>query len=276
MKHYISLGAGVQSSTMALMCAAGEITPMPDGAIFADTQAEPKKVYEWLDWLEKQLPFKVYRVTAGNLWHENMRQRVSKKNGKTYYKYFVPTFTLNPDGSTGMLPRKCTTDFKLVPIYRTLRKLAEVKRGEKEVRVVSLIGISLDEAHRMKPAKHPWVENRYPLVDARITRTACLAWMRSHGYPEPPKSACVFCPYHDGKMWLRLKNEEPEEFARAVQFEKDLQSISEKQGIRGREFLHSSHVPLEQVDFRSLDEKNGQTFLEGFQFGNECEGMCGV
>jgi len=26
----ISLGAGVQSSTMALMAAAGEITPMPD------------------------------------------------------------------------------------------------------------------------------------------------------------------------------------------------------------------------------------------------------
>jgi hypothetical protein len=30
MKHYISLGAGVQSSTMALMAAHGEITPMPE------------------------------------------------------------------------------------------------------------------------------------------------------------------------------------------------------------------------------------------------------
>ncbi len=38
--HTISLGAGVQSSTMALMAAAGEITPMPAAAIFADTQAE--------------------------------------------------------------------------------------------------------------------------------------------------------------------------------------------------------------------------------------------
>src|SRR5688572_3380034 len=34
----ISLGAGVQSSTMALMAAHGEIQPMPDAAIFADTQ----------------------------------------------------------------------------------------------------------------------------------------------------------------------------------------------------------------------------------------------
>ena len=36
--HIISLGAGVQSSTMALMAACGEITPMPTAAIFADTQ----------------------------------------------------------------------------------------------------------------------------------------------------------------------------------------------------------------------------------------------
>ena len=67
MKNIISLGAGVQSSTMALMAAKGEITPMPDCAIFADTGWEPKRVYEWLDWLETQLPFPVYRVSKGNL-----------------------------------------------------------------------------------------------------------------------------------------------------------------------------------------------------------------
>jgi 3'-phosphoadenosine 5'-phosphosulfate sulfotransferase (PAPS reductase)/FAD synthetase len=63
--HILSLGAGVQSSTLALMAAAGEVTPMPAAAIFADTQDEPASVYRWLDWLEKQLPFPVYRVTAG-------------------------------------------------------------------------------------------------------------------------------------------------------------------------------------------------------------------
>ena len=65
MKHIISLGAGVQSSTMALMAAKGEITPMPDAAIFADTGWEPKYVYDWLDWLETQLPFPVHRVSGG-------------------------------------------------------------------------------------------------------------------------------------------------------------------------------------------------------------------
>jgi len=49
MINVLSLGAGVQSSTMALMAAKGEITPMPDCAIFADTQAEPQSVYDsWI------------------------------------------------------------------------------------------------------------------------------------------------------------------------------------------------------------------------------------
>jgi hypothetical protein len=33
----ISLGAGVQSTTMLLMSAAGELEPLPELAIFADT-----------------------------------------------------------------------------------------------------------------------------------------------------------------------------------------------------------------------------------------------
>lgn len=65
--HVISLGAGVQSSTMALMYAIGELSPMPACAIFADTQDEPQEVYEWLNWLERQLPFPTFRVTAGRL-----------------------------------------------------------------------------------------------------------------------------------------------------------------------------------------------------------------
>ena len=68
----ISLGAGVQSTTMALMAAHGEITPMPDCAVFADTQAEPKAVYEHLAWLMSPnvLPFPVHIVTAGSLTDE--------------------------------------------------------------------------------------------------------------------------------------------------------------------------------------------------------------
>lgn len=65
----LSLGAGVQSTTLALMAAHGEIGPMPDCAIFADTHWEPKAVYAHLNWLMSPnvLPFPVHVVSAGNI-----------------------------------------------------------------------------------------------------------------------------------------------------------------------------------------------------------------
>ena len=62
MKHIISLGAGVQSTVMALMAAKGEIEPMPDCAIFADTGAEPRYVYDQLDMIEANVPFPIHKV----------------------------------------------------------------------------------------------------------------------------------------------------------------------------------------------------------------------
>ena len=52
--HVISLGAGVQSTTMLLMAARGEIEPKPKYAIFADTGWEPRAVYQHLEWLEQE------------------------------------------------------------------------------------------------------------------------------------------------------------------------------------------------------------------------------
>lgn len=58
----LSLGAGVQSSCLALMAANGKLGQMPIAAVFADTGDEPKTVYKWLEYLGTQLPFPVYRV----------------------------------------------------------------------------------------------------------------------------------------------------------------------------------------------------------------------
>ena len=63
----ISLGAGVQSTVLALMASKGEIGPMPDCAIFADTGYEPQGVYDHLEWLIKELPFPTYIVARGNI-----------------------------------------------------------------------------------------------------------------------------------------------------------------------------------------------------------------
>lgn len=271
--HYISLGAGVQSSTMALMAAHGELTPMPKGAIFADTQAEPASVYRWLDWLEERLPFPVHRVTRGSLRDAALRPHVSAK-GAVYYKTAIPFHTKGEGGKAGRIThRSCTRDYKIVPILRALRKLAGVPRGCREVRAVQWIGISLDEIQRMKPSRDPWAECRWPLIERRMTRLLCLDWMREHGYPEPPRSACVFCPFRSNKEWRHLKVNDPEGFADAVEFDEEARRVREGYALfRSTPYVHRDLVPLAEADVRS-DTDRGQ---EVFSWMDECEGMCGV
>jgi hypothetical protein len=269
--HIISLGAGVQSSTMALMAAHGEITPMPKCAIFADTQAEPQSVYRWLEWLEKQLPFAVHRVTRGSLT-ESILKLNRRKDGKGFWIYSgIPAFTVGKDGSEGMIPRQCTTRFKVEVLDKEAKRIAMIKRGEKAIRVITWKGISLDEVHRMKPPRNRWQAFRYPLVDLRMRRGDCLEWMKKHGYPKPPRSACVYCPFHSDTEWRRLRDEEPEAFAEAVRVDKEFRKLKTISGFKSVPYMHVSRVPLDQVDF-STDEDHGQQVM----FGNECEGMCGV
>lgn len=267
MKHVISLGAGVQSSTMALMAAHGEITPMPVAAIFADTQAEPKAVYEWLDWLETKLPFPVHRVTAGDLAADSTRLRISKKTGTKYQRSAPPAYTRDETGKVNFLMRQCTGTHKLEPIKRALRKL----RGKDE-QVTQWVGISRDEAQRMKPAREPWLVTRWPLIEERITRAKCIAWMERNNYPTPPRSACYFCPYHSNREWIELRDEDPEAFAAAVDYERKLQVMfRDVAGYTGTVHLHKSCQPLDTIDFDALTD-DPQLSL----FGNECEGMCGA
>jgi hypothetical protein len=275
---YISLGAGVQSSTMALMSAKGEV-PGSDrvkGCIFADTQDEPQSVYTWLDWLEKQLPWPVHRVTAGRLSDMALTMRVTK-DGRRYSRSDIPVYALSSNGSIGkVMNRSCTVDFKIRPILKKLRQLAKVKRGTKHWVAIQWIGISLDEMQRMKPSRDPWAKCEWPLVAARMTRRHCLDWMEKNNYPKPPRSSCVFCPYHRDSEWRRLQVDEPESFAAAVAFEKSLQEakgISEN--FHSKPFLHKSCKPLETIDFRS-DVERGQNLLFDDSWNDECEGMCGV
>ena len=276
--HILSLGAGVQSSTLAIMAARGEVPGYPQlsAAIFADTQDEPASVYRWLDWLEAETqrspyPFPIHRVTAGRL-SEKLTKVYAGKTGNIISGGNIPCHVRQGD-QIGMMPsRACTYDFKIAPILRKARELGGIKRGQKTVGVVQWIGISLDEVHRMKPSRDLWAKCVWPLVDLGMRRGECIAWMERNGYPKPPRSSCVFCPYHSDAEWRRLKTEEPEAFAAAAEFEKAVQAAKRKSdNIRSIPFLHKSCQPIETVDFSS-EEDRGQMSL----FGNECTGMCGV
>lgn len=268
MMTVISLGAGVQSTTMALMAARGEIGPMPDCAIFADTQSEPAGVYRHLDWLERQLPFPTYRVTAGSL----RSQIIMAMDGRARMDARPPFFTK----SGGMLRRQCTHDFKIVPIERKIRELLGLRKGQrgpKDPMVEQWIGISIDEATRMKPSRRPYIRHRWPLIEMSKSRHSCIGWCAVNGYPRPPKSACTFCPYRDDVAWRHMRDEDPASFVDACHVDKVIRPGMAGPGRPSGEgwFIHRSRVPLEAADLSTpLDWGQPDLFM------NECEGMCGV
>jgi hypothetical protein len=240
------------------MIARQELPPV-DCAIFADTGWEPQAVYEWLDWLETQLPFPVHRVSAGNIRQDQIN-RSKPSSGRIAA---VPWFTLSPKGKAGMGRRQCTSEYKLRPLQRKVVELmgGQRPRGGCEM----LIGISMDEVWRMKPSRVRYIVNQFPLIEKGITRQACLRWMEERQYPKPPKSSCIGCPFHSDAQWRALT---PEEFADAVEVDR---AIRNQPRFRGQQFMHKSMKPLEEVDLSTAEER-GQLNL----FLNECEGMCGV
>lgn len=264
----ISLGAGVQSTTMALMAASGEISPMPDHAVFADTGWEPKAVYDHLDWLETQLPFPVHRVARRGA---DLGQHAINVATKPITRTASPPwFTENP---RGMLPRQCSDKFKVEVIHRKVRELLGLKPGERSTKgslVEQWIGISQDEMQRMKNSKYWFVTHRWPLIERQISRRDCLSWMQRHGFPRPPKSACIFCPYHGNEQWREMRDNAPDDWQRAIEFDTAIRSGF--YGMDGEAFVHRQRVPLDKVDLSTLAD-HGQ--IE-FGFLQECEGMCGV
>jgi hypothetical protein len=278
--NVLNLGAGVQSSCLALMATHGEITPIPDFAVFSDTQAEPQEVYDWLDFLRGEVAFPIYKETRGSLTKASLTPAIATAKakhyrvGEKYMKRLIPLFGLLPDGSrTAALGRSCTEDYKIRVIEKKVKELCGIKRGQKDLAVTQWIGISWDELQRVKTSNREWSQLRYPLVEKRIRRSDCLEWMRANGYPEPPRSACVYCPFHSDEEWRRLRDRHPEEFQKAIQFDEDVRQLGETDSqLNMKVFLHRSCVPLKDVDFDS-DEDRGQM---SWDFMSECSGMCGV
>lgn len=257
----LSLGAGWQSTTLALMAAHGEVTPMPDYAIFADTGNEKRATYAHLDWLATKLPYPIIRkVRSGKSLSAETIEHYRGDGGSPY----TPPFFY--DG--GMLPIRCSKEWKTRVIIKELRRQLGYEYGERVVRtkVEMWLGFTTDEAHRMKPSEAKWITNRWPLVERRMHRGECEPWLTRHGYPLPPRSACTHCPLQtDGEFAIMA----PDDFKEACAFD---DAIREGGGGTDGPLYVSRHLrPLRDIDFAALANTR-QLDL----FGNECEGMCGV
>lgn len=254
----LSLGAGVQSTTLALMIARRDL-PMVDAAIFADTGWEPAAVYSHLEWLESVLPFPVIRVSAGNLRDDTL----AGLNATGHAFAAIPWFMVDKRGKRRMGRRQCTFNYKLRPLQKKVVELLGGRRPRAGAQV--LIGISTNEVWRIKPSRVQYIVNSWPLIDHRMSRQDCIRWLQERQYPLAPRSACLGCPFLDDEQ---RRAQTSEEFAATCAVDRQ---IRDQFPSKGQQFMHPSCQPLERVDLSTAAER-GQSDL----FNMECEGMCGA
>ena len=225
---------------------------MPMAAVFADTGDEPVATYEFINVLRDLLPFPLYTCSRNGSSLSDCLFEWDQSQ--------IPAFKLG--GQMGK--RQCTKHWKVIPIQKECRRITGNIGKRLQPGFFTLwIGISTDEVTRMKDSRVDWISHRWPLIENRMSRQDCMAWLKRNGYPIPPKSACVYCPYHTTNNWRKLKA------AGGKDWEKVLH-VSLLLSERG-EFLTPKCEPMDILDL-STEEDRGQLDM----FNNECEGMCGV
>ena len=163
MNQYLSFGGGVNSTALlVLLTEQGEKFE----TIFVNHGGDYPDTYKHVEYLRDQ-GFKITELIP------------DVEGFNTIYDYSIakqilPSFRF----------RWCTDKFKIRQINAyTLTPC------------VMFIGFDYGELKRLFKNKSDQITNKYPLIDAKMDRTACIDLIRDHGLKIPPKSGCYFCPF---------------------------------------------------------------------------------
>ena len=291
MFRVLSLGAGVQSTALALLSIDGHL-PKLDHAIFADTGWEPQSVYTHLDRLEVELSYhgiELHRVSAGNIALDALdaldpEHRFAsmplytqeKPQPCTKCKRTGELVVTLDDESTkvvrcarcrgtgtwdgkGMVRRQCTSEYKLKPIKEKVRELLGAPRvNGKATRVKrgrfveSWVGISTDEFERIAPHGVSYMRRVDPLVETlKLSRDQCEAYLADRWRWPVGKSACIGCPFHSNAEWRALRDNEPDAWEAALVFDNAIRDEN-----RHLHMPHLRGVPFlhdDRVPLREVD-----------------------
>jgi len=207
MNRFISFSGGVESTTMCILYGKGAT------AIWCDTGAEHKLMYERIDYVEKKLidlhngDFKLIRLKGS---YPAYGQKL------TSLEETVKTIKFMPSGQK----RYCTAYFKIKPIDKYLKE-----QGECEL----MIGFNFDEQGRTGSLEAmPNVNYMYPLVEDGYTRTECEDILKDHGlHPNFPvymvRGGCRMCFFKSEREYKAMYHLNKEEFLEILAFEESIQ-----------------------------------------------------
>lgn len=240
--NIINVSGGLQSTTLALLSITGTLD-RADAGIFADTGWEKKDTYTNIEMLidyGKQHDFPIH-VCRGK---GNIRDQALNPE---YDFIHMPVFSVTASGKRGMTKRQCTDHYKIRPIRKALREIYG-----KNATFVQWIGISTDEALRMRQADVKYITNRYPLIELGWSRADCAEWLQKNGFGVPSKSSCIGCPFHSNETWLALNEEER---ADAIEVDESIRNLYQHKTKR-IEPKKTNKGQIEIFDLETLDAKH--------------------
>lgn len=224
MKHYLSMGYGVNSIALYLLMVDLGIKFK---SVFSDTGCE---------WPE------TYHYAAMFQWW-------TKANGLNGVKVLKTSGLIDYCEKFNMVPhisrRWCSRIFKREIVNNYIEKPAFLH-----------IGFASDESKRASLTSNENIEYRYLLIEHEITRAGCIEIIRKAGLPIPRKSGCYICPFQRVGQWNDLRRYYPKLFCRAVNLEKSNMQYRISKGKRPLYLSQSPRAPLQEI----VGERQGVLF----------------
>lgn len=215
-RHILSLSGGKDSTALAIYLR----DAIPDlEYAFCDTQEELPETYEYLDKLE---------VFLG--------RPIARLNADRPFQHFLDIYR-------GVLPdaraRWCTRMLKLVPFEKFV--------GDDPV--VSYVGIRADENRSGYISTKPNIEAVFPFKDDNIRRDDVTRILEDAGLGLPEyykwrsRSGCYFCFFQQRNEWVGLKEQHPDLFEKAKEYEKHDEETGRRYTWNQRESLEELERP---------------------------------
>ena len=227
MSIVMSYGGGKQTVAMVTLVLEGKLQK-PDVIVMADTGREVQTTFEYLNSIV-QPALKAIGLQVEIAGHEYSHHDLYKSGD-----LLLPTFT-RQSGSVGKMPTFCSDEWKQRVIRRWLRE-----RGVNDTDV--WLGISLDEAERMKSSGLNWYRHVYPLIEITpMHRSQCVTQIQKFGWEVPNKSRCYMCPNQSALAWKDLKRRNDGDFEKAAQLENEVRQKDQ------HVYFHPLAIPLEQA-----------------------------
>lgn len=249
-RHILGLSGGKDSAALAVLM--HKRVPEME-YFFCDTGKELQETYDFLDRLRARLGISITHLSA-----------------ERGFDHWLEVYG-------GLLPspkmRWCTKQLKIVPLEQFV--------GDDEA--VSYVGIRADEAREGYISTKPNIRAVFPFREQGLVKADVIRLLEDSGIGMPSyyrwrsRSGCYFCFFQRKIEWVRLAEEHPEMFARAVAYEESHadgrrftwsagetlreliarrdQIIADEERKRARELRqHAPNTPLAQVLAAALDD----------------------